>query len=260
MKMLKVLFVVILVSFGGPAAAQSLQNDIVYGAQGQTLDLYVPDAEKRKTALLFIHGGGFREGNKLQLAGLAKLYAKGGFVSATMNYRLAPAFPYPAAIEDVKSAVRWLKSNGAEKVVLVGYSAGGTLALSAGLPRDIQVAAIVSVAAAADLDSWAASVAFPQAKVDVANYLNGALSREASPLYAVRSGAPPVFLFHGDDDQLVPIAQSVMMAERLKAKKVPVLFRVVSKAGHDVLLTPKHVKAVLKDLTPFLVGVDRDKR
>jgi acetyl esterase/lipase len=234
---------------------------VAYGATGQTIDLYVPQSAPRKTALLFVHGGGFREGDKSQLGGIAKLYAEGGFTSATMNYRLAPAHPYPAAVDDVKAAVQWLKANaGAAKVVVIGYSAGGTLALSAGFARDTAVAAIVSAAAPVDLDGWAASIPHAQAKKDVADYLRGTSSRAASPLHAVRAGLPSVFLFHGDKDDAVPVAQSVLMAEKLKAANVPLLLRVIPNVGHDILLSPQPIRQVLKDLTPFLVAVDQDAR
>jgi acetyl esterase len=238
-------------------------RDLGYGSGTQTLDLFVPTANAKKTALLFIHGGGFREGDKSQLFGIARLYAEGGFLTATMNYRLAPANPYPAAVNDVKAAIAWLRTQttqfgfAAQRVVLVGYSAGGTLALSAGLSTDTNVAAIVSAAAPVDLNAWAASISSPQAKIDVSDYLKGTRSQDASPLYAVRAGAPPVFLFHGEADNLVPISQSVLIADKFKAAKVPVLFRTIPAAGHDILLNPTHLKIILNDLTPFLVTVDQ---
>ncbi len=255
------LFVTALVFLASPVSAQQLRPNLVYSAQGQQLDLFMPDGKPRKTALLFIHGGGFREGDKSRLAGFARLYAQGGFISATMNYRLAPANPYPAAVDDVKAAINFMQTQAGSasplQVVVIGYSAGGTLALSAGLSGENRVAAIVSAAGVADFDAWAAATLYDQAKKDIKNYLGDASARQASPVYAVRPNAPPVFLFYGGKDNLVPVAQSVLMAEALKAQKIPVLFRVIPKAGHDILLTSKYVKQVLHDLTPFLVAIDQ---
>jgi acetyl esterase/lipase len=256
----RLLLIIFSVLGAASAHAQHVRRDIAYAANGQTLDIYGPVGPVRKTTLLFIHGGGFTQGDKSQLAGFSRLYAQGGFTAATMNYRLAPAHPYPAAVDDVKSAILWLRKNGATRIVLIGYSAGGTLALSAGFSKDVSVDAIVSAAAPVDLQGWVDSVPFDKAKADLAGYLQGARAREASPLYATRAGQPPVFLVHGSKDPMVPIAQSVSLAEKLRGENLPVLFRIIPKAGHDILLTPKYIKQVLKDLTPFLVAIDSPSR
>src|SRR5579863_4756005 len=103
--------------------------------QGLELDLARPKDPTGKTpAILCIHGGGFRAGKREGWDARCRLLAEHGYAAATVTYRLAPKSPFPAAVEDVKAAVRWLRAN-AEKYALdpdrigvVGDSAGGHLA------------------------------------------------------------------------------------------------------------------------------------
>src|SRR5580658_11071387 len=85
-------------------------------------------------AILCIHGGGFRAGTRDGYDGLCIKLAEHGYVAATMTYRLAPKYKFPAAIYDCKAAVRWLRANAAtykinpDKIGVTGGSAGGHLA------------------------------------------------------------------------------------------------------------------------------------
>src|SRR5262245_5039024 len=110
-----------------------------YGSFGQVLDVYVPTVPVKRTAILFIHGGGFKQGSKDEMALYAMLFAQGGVVSVSMDYRLTPSATFPAPVVDVVQAIAWMRSQSANlhfdprKIILVGYSAGGNLALMAGL-------------------------------------------------------------------------------------------------------------------------------
>src|SRR5262245_41722804 len=76
------------------------------------VNLARPTASSEKhPAVLCIHGGGFRAGKRERWDNLCKQLAERGYVAATVTYRLAPKYPYPAAIHDVKAAVRWLRGN-----------------------------------------------------------------------------------------------------------------------------------------------------
>src|SRR5512133_1307694 len=89
-------------------------RNLAYGSHGQTLDLWIPAAEHKDAALLFIHGGGFKEGDKEQMQGYCELYARGGFISGTINYRLtSQGYSFPAPLEDAEEAVAWMRSNAA---------------------------------------------------------------------------------------------------------------------------------------------------
>ncbi|MEY5025586.1 MAG: hypothetical protein RLZZ244_1114, partial [Verrucomicrobiota bacterium] len=78
------------------------------------LNLAVPEGPGPFPAVLCIHGGGFRAGKRESYDGVCLRLAKEGFVAATVTYRLAPDFPFPAAVQDCKTAVRWLRAH-AEK-------------------------------------------------------------------------------------------------------------------------------------------------
>jgi acetyl esterase/lipase len=247
----------------------AVRRDIVYSPSNQKLDLYVPVPPLRRAALLFVHGGGFREGNKEQMALLSALYARAGFISATINYRLAPANPFPAAVEDTTRAVLWLRGQAARegfdprKIILIGYSAGANLALMVGLADASGVAAIVGAAGPTDIGSLLAQTPLAQLKKDMQEYLGNQPADLASPIRRVSPGDPGVFLFHGDKDVLVPVAQSVVMAQRLQASGVPVLLRVFPNAGHEIMLpdTPllrnPNFEPLVQEMTRFIAAVDQ---
>jgi acetyl esterase/lipase len=255
-----------------PAAAQqqqySVRSGIVYSASNQQLDLYLPALPRKRTALLLIHGGGFREGSKEQMASLCGLYARAGFVAATINYRLAPTHPFPAAFNDATRAVAWLREQAAtqgfdsRKIVVIGYSAGANLALMVGLADGSGVAGIVSAAAPSDLAALLAQTPLAKLKSDLREYLGAAPAEQASPLGRVSPGDPGVFLFHGDRDLLIPVSQSLVLAQRLQANNVPVLLRVFQNAGHEIMLpdtpllpNPNYEPLVL-DMTRFIVAIE----
>jgi acetyl esterase len=118
-----------------------VERDVPYRPTGRvehTLDVYRPTKESTgpSPCVLYVHGGGFRVLSKDShwLFGLA--YARRGFVVASVNYRLAPSHPFPAAIEDVSAAWQWLVANAARleidpaRIVVAGESAGANLAMS----------------------------------------------------------------------------------------------------------------------------------
>ena len=113
-----------------------IRNDIVYSKVGDRellLDAYLPEKGGPSPAVLVVHGGAWRMGNRKQLRGYAEALAKTGFVCFAIDYRLAPEHKFPAQIEDCRSAVKWMRANAAhykvdpKKLGAIGYSAGGHL-------------------------------------------------------------------------------------------------------------------------------------
>ncbi|HEV8631610.1 MAG TPA: alpha/beta hydrolase, partial [Thermoanaerobaculia bacterium] len=252
-----------------PAAAQQTYTpflDETFSASGQQLDLYVPAGPPLRTALVFIHGGGFVDvtNQKESLSGYAQLYAQGGFVSATINYRLAPEHVFPAALDDVQAAVRWLRKHGRaygypapRRIVVIGYSAGGNLALMAGLADRSGIAGIVSGAGPSDLRALVADTPFEQLKEAIASYLGGQNPDAASPLFRVSRGDPRVLLFQGDSDVLVPLGQAQVLADKLKRYRVPVTLRVFPGAGHEIMGPSPYLGQLLTEMTQFLLAIER---
>src|SRR5258707_2424635 len=128
-------------SFAGGAAELVVPEDVLFernveysNPDGQHLQLNI--ARPRKAAgavpaVLCIHGGGFRAGSREGHNGLCIQLAQHGFAAATVSYRLAPTYPFPAAVQDVKTAVRWLRANAGAyhiyptRIGVTGDSAGG---------------------------------------------------------------------------------------------------------------------------------------
>ncbi|OLY92117.1 Acetyl esterase/lipase [Cnuella takakiae] len=118
------------------------QKDLVYcNREGRALklDTFVPAAKgKGRTAILFVHGGGWRTGNRTQHHDLARKMALMGYVVFTPEYRLSTEALYPAAVHDIKASLRWLHAHAAEygvdtaKIAIGGFSAGGQLAALVG--------------------------------------------------------------------------------------------------------------------------------
>ena len=128
------------------------ENDIVYATLPETpfgkrdlhLDLFRPKKSGKYPALLLIHGGGWRSGNKSMQVPMAQQIAAKGYVTASVEYRLSPEALYPAAVHDIKAAIRFLRANAAkynidpDKIAITGSSAGGQLAALVGATSGVK--------------------------------------------------------------------------------------------------------------------------
>ncbi|WP_298289030.1 alpha/beta hydrolase [Novosphingobium sp.] len=128
-----------------------LASDCVYGShERQRLDLYRIAPADDVPVVLFVHGGGFRVGDKAGGANVARTMAQAGFLGAAMNYRLLPDARWPQGGEDVVAAVEWLRAHAAAhggnpmRIVLIGTSAGAVhIATALKLRPDLPLAAVV---------------------------------------------------------------------------------------------------------------------
>jgi acetyl esterase/lipase len=122
------------------SASLKIEKDVVFGKGDQTdlhCDIYRPPAGTEKhMALIHLHGGGFRGGSKADLAEKVAPVTALGYVSIAAQYRLSGVAKWPAQIADVKAAIRWTRANAGslgidpKRIAVVGYSAGGHLAIS----------------------------------------------------------------------------------------------------------------------------------
>jgi acetyl esterase/lipase len=224
------------------------ERDIVYTKVGATelkLDVARPaQGDGPFPAILVIHGGAWRGGDKGQMGLLLNEFANHGYVAVSPQYRFCPKEVFPAQVHDVKAAVRWLKSNAKtyhvdpERVGAIGFSAGGHLALmlgvtgpsdglegdaAAGAP-DARLKAVVNYFGPTDLGAKD----IPEVSKPLVRDFLGAtpeekpeLAAKASPLTYVSSDDPPILTFQGTKDPLVPFTQAIVLADAMTAKSVP---------------------------------------
>jgi acetyl esterase/lipase len=222
--------------------------DIAYASPGDTalrLDLVQPAAAKGPLpAVLVIHGGAWREGGKEENRRLLIDFARRGYAAISPQYRFCPKDTFPAQVQDVKAAVRWLRSNAASldvdpaRIGAMGFSAGAHLALLLGVtgPEDgldgavpsgapsSRVAAVVGFYPPVDL---AAPELSEFGRSLVKDFLGASaaekpgLARKASPLTFVSRGDAPALVFQGTKDSLVPDSQALNFARAMTAAGVP---------------------------------------
>jgi acetyl esterase/lipase len=224
-------------------------------------------------AIICIHGGGFRAGNREGYNALCIRLAQHGYVAMTVSYRLAPKFPFPAAIYDVKAAVRWARASAETyhidpaRIGVTGGSAGGHLAQFLAVTSDVKefegtggnpeqsskVACVVNVYGPSDFTkSYGKSV---DAAEVLPLFLGGNLDTarlrhlRASPLYWVTPNAAPTLCIHGTDDKYVAHEQAVWLVDKLKAAGVEAELLTMEGAGHG--FKGKDVETAEKALIAF---------
>lgn len=283
-------FVVLAVLVSGLAGAQPvLLKDIVYGKAGDVelkLDLAKPAASDGPVpALVFIHGGGWQEGDKSGFEQPIRQFAAAGYVAASVGYRLAPKYPWPAQIEDVKCAVRYLRANAAEygidpdKIGAIGHSAGGHLSLLLGLmnPEDgfegeggnagvsSKVQAVVNLCGPTDLRAWralpeaqaAAKAASGKDFEDILKDFVGTTDREApviaevSPVTYIDTDDPPILTFHGSKDPVVPVEQATILHDALEKAGVKDHKLVILEGADHGFAEPVYLLRILQEGREF---------
>lgn len=222
-----------------------------------TLDLYLPvdDGNAPYPLLVYIHGGSFTAGDKRKGSGVVDIPAMTarGYAVAAVNYRLMPESPYPAALQDVKCAIRFLRAHADEhqldtaKVGIWGGSAGGYYTALVGLTshdttfdvgeyleQSSAVDAVVTMFGPSDLTAkmgwlqrWLLRRAFGTDASD------DPLLQQASPINFPAENAPPFLIFHGAQDSAVPVEQAQALYEYLLDAEVSAELVIVENANHN---------------------------
>lgn len=242
-------------------------------ADGLLLDLVRPAGGERLPAVIWLHGGAWRMQDRRARPDLRDCFASAGYVSVSIDYRLAPRATHPAQLLDVRAGLRYLRDHAddygidADRIGLWGSSAGGHLAALAGLTGHIEqyvrgepggdtsVQAVVDGYGPADLAGLNADSVPGQPEADL---LGGALQSlpeaagDASPARRAHSGAPPTCILHGADDELVDPAHSDRLFQALRAVGAPALHYLVAGFGHG-FLNPGQVQELGPD-HPLDVG------
>lgn len=236
-------------------------NDVIYGKGADEelkIDLALP-AKKDKAApcIVVIHGGAWAHGSKSQHAPQIKRFAELGYVSASVQYRFCPKHIFPAQVEDVKCAVRFLRANADQlgldpnRIGAMGVSAGAHLAMmldtvdeesdleGAGgnekQPSKVQCA--VSIVGPTEL--WADDIPLVS-KPLLQSFLGGTpqekpeLTKKASPIAHLSKDDGPILMIHGTKDELVPQTQVYKMIDAMGAIGVKGRAEVLPGLGHGL--------------------------
>ena len=237
-------------------------KDITYAlAEGAplALDLYLPAGVSKPPLLVWVHGGAWSAGTK---SNYPKELVERGFAVASLDFRQTTQAPFPANVQDIKAAIRFLRAKArdygyaADKIAIAGASSGGHLAALVGVTngnatlegkegnyvdQSSSVQAIISYFGASDLNTILAQSTPVGLKVrePALERLLGALPAQAkelatlaSPVTHVDRADPPLLLLHGDQDPQMPINQSHELQGAYQKAGLDVDFDVVHGAAH----------------------------
>ena len=221
-------------------------KDIEYKKIGDVslkLDIYkLKKLSSPAPVLIFIHGGGWRTGKRSDYLPYLIDFAKQGYVTATVSYRLIKKAKFPAAVRDVKCAVKWIRAHADEylidptKIAVIGGSAGGHLSMMIGYSSDeaeydgecacdsvsSRVQAVVNLYGPSDLTTdYALSRREVTEFIELSYDEAPEMYQQASPINFISNDDPPTLIFHGTLDELVPVRQSDNLKKKLDEAGIP---------------------------------------
>jgi acetyl esterase/lipase len=261
-------------------ARVKVEEGVVFGTGGGRelrCDVYTPLTATTATGplpgLLLLHGGGWRRGSRAIMRGYGLRVGREGYVCVAAEYRLLGESPWPAAIHDVKAALRWMRAKAAQlgidpqRIAVQGNSAGAHLALlAAGTPNrpelegegghagvSTHVGAVVAIypPSVFHFDGPRPSGAVPAIAL-LGDQGTAEIAWQASPQAHVTPGFPPTFLIHGSADRIVPPSSSQRMFELLNAARVPVDFHMFAGLPHGFANQPDHQRMLAPEIVAFL--------
>lgn len=255
-----------------PSAPVVTKTDVIYGrVEGSALlaNIAYPDGPALKPAILSVHGGRWRAGNRADASSIkVAQWAEFGYFAMSIDYRLVGGSPAPAPQLDLLCAIRWLHAHAEEyridpdRIYLIGQSAGGQMvslvatAGEAGFPRvggwekaRTDVRAAISVAATYELNSlsWGNLWTPVTGNVEEAR-------RHVSPITHVSPAMKPLLVIHSDDDKSVPVQQAADMVEKLKTAGVHHRYVHFTDRGHMGI-----TEEVIKEARAFIAEVEQKK-
>lgn len=242
---------------------------VVRDGQSQLLDVCVPPdfdpaAQPARPAILVVHGGSWARGSKNDVAwrAVCQWLAKAGYPTFNVDYRLAPAHPYPAALEDVRAAVEWIREPAQasrfgvdpDRIGAFGGSAGGNLVSLLGTwgrgshAEGSRVAAVAELSAPIDLSGVAVTDDFEPVQLA---YLGCearpcASARPASPGTWIDPSDPPFFVAHSTEE-MIPLAQAERFVTALRAADIDTTFVTVTGSLHSLAMIDADLKKRILD-------------
>ena len=242
------------ISTTSSASAIKVEKDVVVGKGGDGdlhCDIYRPPAgTEKRMALVHFHGGGFARGSKETLAAKITPITARGYVSIAAQYRLSGAAKWPAQIDDAKTHIRWVRANATSlgidpaRIAIVGYSAGGHIALFTAAQPGTDLAACIAFYPQTDVRAVAAALMPPAS--------DEAAISDASPLAHIKAGYPPTVIFHGLSDVTIPPENSQHLLQTLRDAKVPSELHTFTGVPHEFDMHPEFAESCAA-LTDFFL-------
>ena len=268
---------------GGQSRTDRIREDVTVlrgieyvpnGHDRQRLDLYLPhDPQSRRLPLIvWVHGGGWRSGDKKNCP--ARRFFGEGYAVASINYRLSRHAVFPAQLQDCKAAIRWLRANADERGIdpnrigVWGSSAGGHLVALLGTTGAVdefevgpnrhvssRVQAVCDFFGPTDftrMNRFPSTIDHDAADSPESRLIGGPVqenrdkARRADPITYVSAEAPPFLIVHGDADPLVPHNQSELLYEALRRAGVDTTFYTVRGGRHGGFRHDPQVDALVK--------------
>jgi acetyl esterase/lipase len=271
-----------------PAHAQAARasKDVVYATvdgKDLALDLYMPAGVAKPALLVWVHGGAWRSGTK---ANPPMAFVENGIAMASLDFRQSTEARFPAAVHDIKAAIRFLRAKASEygyradRIAIAGSSSGGHLAALVGVSngqkelegsvgghanQSSAVAAIIDYYGASNLSTiltqstpFGLNMRRPALELLLGALPEAvpALAQLASPVVHVDRGDPPLLIFHGDQDPQMPINQSHELQGAYEKMGCDVHFDVVHGAAHGgpLFFSPDRVARAMAFLRRTIGG------
>lgn len=253
----------------------------------QKLDLYLPakaSGEEPLPLVCWIHGGGWRNGDKANAGRVTRLVSSGKFAAASIGYRLTDESEWPGQIHDCKAAIRYLRANAEthgidpDRIAVWGSSAGGHLVAMLGVTGDVdhlegeigphpevssEVKCVVDYFGPTELlkmNEQGSTMDHDAADSPEGLLVGGAIqenpekARDASPIHHVTADDEPILIVHGTEDGLVPFQQSVDFKKELNEAGVEATLVTVDGGGHGRGFPPVVEQRVHQFLDYHLLG------
>jgi acetyl esterase len=254
-------------------------DNVQYGvADGEPLQLdlclpgrVVSPSVARRPAVILVHGGSWTLGDKSEWLGICRWMASDGFVAASVGYRLAPAHVFPAGIDDLETAVRWLKNPvqvaeyaiNPDRIGAFGGSAGGNLVSLLGVSgtgpadRGDRVEAVAELSGPINLTSNGLEQAdfypYELSYLGCVSYAHCPQAVAASPVFHVAASDPPFFVAQSTNER-IPLVQSQQFVAALRKAGVPTTF--VTRPGdrHSVDILDPELRLDILDFFKKTLG------
>lgn len=253
---------------GGGRGAERVASAVPFGSQGQTLDVWAPDAaaaSSPRPVLIWWYGGGWVKGDRAAYAFAGRAFARAGYLVVIPDYRKVPAVRFPAFLQDGAEAVRWTRDNAARfggdpaRIAFAGHSAGAYTAVMLALdPQWLRAQGVDPAIVRASVGLSGPYDFYPfTSRRSIDAMSQWPRPEETQPIRYARADAPPLLLVTSTADDTVRPRNAIRLTARLRELGAQVEMKNYAGLSHEevvmALSVPYRDKApVLADTLAFL--------